>query len=133
MAPDNLFAHSTILPAATALLQLAATFRYLRAVARGAILTLIAWRSLPGAPGTPANAGQYPIPWGPWDVFSVAGKLSLQTPVDIQLRGGRGIAGENRAAGSNFGGGGSDEITMGDAWLGKTPKSPRQTGTGAII
>ena len=33
MAPDNLFAPTTILPAAAALFELAATFRYLRAVA----------------------------------------------------------------------------------------------------
>ena len=65
MAPDDLLAHSTILLAATALLQLAATLRYLRAVARGETLpsrttwliwTPLAWLTVAGSVEAGAGA-----------------------------------------------------------------------------
>ena len=65
MAPDNLFAPTTILPAVTALFELAATFRYLRAVARGEtrpsrttwlIWTPLAWLTVAGSVEAGAGA-----------------------------------------------------------------------------
>ena len=65
MAPDNLFAPTTILPAATALFELAATFHYLRAVARGEtrpsrttwlIWTPLAWLTVAGSVEAGAGA-----------------------------------------------------------------------------
>ena len=58
MAPDNLFAPTTILPAAAALFELAATFHYLRSVLRGEtrpsrttwlIWTPLAWLTVAGS------------------------------------------------------------------------------------
>ncbi len=65
MAPDNLFAPTTILPAAAALFELAATFRYLRAVVRGEtrpsrttwlIWTPLAWLTVAGSVEAGAGA-----------------------------------------------------------------------------
>lgn len=65
MAPDDLFAPTTILPAAAALFELAATARYLRAVARGEtrpsrttwlIWTPLAWLTVAGSVEAGAGA-----------------------------------------------------------------------------